>query len=144
MQPGEGGEGTDSEKVTKCVTAILNNLRGQMPATWQENMLPMDDLRAEAMKSEDATSKDAQLKALATMAAPSLLGVPENATPCGVENFGVPTVKLQDTRLKYFRWVSGGRIVVMADVTEMSRHFRTSSLSDLKQCLESIDPATMP
>ena len=106
MQPGEGGEGTDSEKVTKCVTAILNNLRGQMPATWQENMLPMDDLRAEAMKSEDATSKDAQLKALATMAAPSLLGVPENATPCGVENFGMPTVKLQDTRLKYF----GGRV----------------------------------
>ena len=40
--------------------------------------------------------------------------------------------------------VSGGRVVVMADVTEMSRHFRTSSLSDLKQCLESIDPATMP
>ena len=90
--PAEDETGT---KVRKTVDTIIQNLKAQMPDSWTSQEMDMDSLKTEALKLDNEDDKQQALKAIRTMSTVSLVGVPQKATPCGVENFGLPSLKLQ-------------------------------------------------
>ncbi len=74
-------------------------------------------------------------EALTMIQSLTIVGSKQDNVFAGMENFGLPNIRLQ---------VTGGKILVVADAKELCSFFQTSSLLDARDRLQAMSAAAIP
>eukprot|EP00435_Cladocopium_sp_Y103_P025128 s2053_g6.t1 len=115
------------DEATAC-EKIIQKLKTYLPEGW-------DSILDQQQLANVAGEDPALITASKDVLSAGFHGGVKGTSFLGCENSGIGTWRVQ---------LSGGRLIAMANVNECLQHFRTTNISEAKQCLAQMDPSTMP